>query len=112
MWTGRDTLQSTGFDAAVVLAALVTHYVLGVVFAIVLVAFTAGFRLHTTLAGVLGAGAIFSVALYLLNFYAMVRFFPWFAEIRGWPTLVAHLIFGLSAAFIYWKLDRRRGYRG
>jgi hypothetical protein len=28
---------------------------------------------------------------------------------RGWSTLAAHLIFGMSAAIIYWKLERPIG---
>jgi hypothetical protein len=27
--------------------------------------------------------------------------------LRGWATLVAHLVFGVSAALLYWKLARR-----
>jgi hypothetical protein len=46
------------------------------------------------------------VVLYLLNFYGMTRFFPWFAELRGAPTVITHLIFGITAAFLYWKFNR------
>jgi hypothetical protein len=37
----------------------------------------------------------------------MVNFFPWFAEVRGWTTLLINLIFGISTAALYWKLARR-----
>ncbi len=34
-------------------------------------------------------------------FTAWVRIYTWFAEMRGWPTLVAHLIFGIATAMLY-----------
>jgi hypothetical protein len=58
-----------------------------------------------TLAVLTGAG--FGLVLYLVNFYGMVYFFPWFAEVRGWATLLINLIFGISTAALYWKLGRR-----
>jgi hypothetical protein len=54
----------------------------------------------------LAAGAVFGLAIYLINFYGMVRMFPWFVDLRGWATLVAHLIFGMSTAAMYWQLQR------
>lgn len=104
--TGPATLQSTDFSVTVVAVALAAHYVLGVVFGLVLVAIIVPFRLDSTVGMVLLAGAVFGVALYLLNFYGMTRFFPWFAELRGAPTVVTHLIFGVTAAFLYWKFNR------
>jgi hypothetical protein len=104
---GPDVLQSTDFSFSVVAVALATHYVLGIVFGMVLSAIIAPFHFDSSAGMGLLAGAVFGLAIYLLNFYGMVRFFPWFADMRGWATLAAHLIFGMVAAVMYWKLERR-----
>ena len=52
-------------------------------------------------------GAIFGFVIYIVNFHVLTRVFPWFAESRGMATLLAHLVFGMSAAFLYWRLERR-----
>ena len=52
-------------------------------------------------------GAVFGLLLYLINFHLLTQVFPWFRELRGWITLTAHLVFGISAALLYWKLARR-----
>lgn len=103
---GPATLQSPEFNLEVVAMALAAHYVLGVGFGLVLAAIIVPFRLDSTVGMALLVGAVFGVALYLLNFYGMTRFFPWFAELRGAPTVVTHLIFGMTAALLYWKLNR------
>lgn len=105
--TGPETLQSTDFSVTVVAVALAAHYALGVLFGLVLAAIIVPFRLDSTMGMVLLAGAVFGVVLYLLNFYGMTRFFPWFAELRGAPTVITHLIFGITAAFLYWKFNRQ-----
>ena len=106
---GPGTLQASPshFDAGVVVLALATHYLLGVVFGIALGFILAGFHYDTSLAAMQVIGAIFGVLLYLFNFLALTQLFPWFAELRGWATLVAHLVFGVSAALLYHKLARR-----
>lgn len=107
MVLGPQTLQSSEFNWGVVGGALIAHYTLGVVFGLILAAVSAPWRLDRTLGIALVSGAIFGAVLYIVNFNGLVYFFPWFAQIRGWPALVAHLIFGASAATLYWKLERR-----
>jgi len=100
------------FDAGVVGVALVTHYVLGISFGLVLGAVIAGYhydddsKLSLPL-----VGAIFGAALYLLNFFALTEVFPWFAEMRAWGTFACHLIFGITAAVLYGKLAQYRQRR-
>jgi len=103
---GPGTLQSSDFSLYVVAVALAAHYLLGIVFGLVIGAIIAPFRSDSTVGMVSLAGAVFGVVLYLLNFYGMVHFFPWFVEWRGAATVVTHLIFGMTAALLYWKLDR------
>lgn len=104
---GPDLLRSADFSIGIVALALVTHYVLGIVFALILCSVIAPFHLDSSLGMALLAGAVFGLLLYLFNFYGMVRYFPWFAEMRGMATLAVHLIFGMSTAAMYWKWERQ-----
>lgn len=104
---GPDALSSGEFGLGIVTAALVTHYVLGVVFGLALAFIVAGFRWDEDPAVTAIAGALFGVVLYLLDFHLMTKVFPWFAELRGWPTLIAHLVFGVVAALLYWQFKPR-----
>jgi hypothetical protein len=103
---GPDTVQSSGFSLGVVTVALLAHYVLGSLLGLVLAAIVAPFHLDSSLGMLSLTGAVFGAVLYLLNFYGMVQFFPWFVDWRGTATLVNHLIFGVSAALLYARLDR------
>lgn len=95
------------FRIGVVAIALVTHYALGIGFGLVLGFFIAGFHLETSMRTMLVIGAMFGLVQYLFNFFVVTSAFPWFVELRGWGTLVAHMIFGVVAAWLYWKLARR-----
>lgn len=108
---GPDSVQSSEFSAGVVATALATHYVLGIVFGLILALIIAPFHFDSSAGMVLTVGAVFGLALYILNFYGMVRFFPWFADMRGWVTLLTHLIFGMVAAFTYFTMERPEASR-
>ncbi|MNK04317.1 hypothetical protein D3C87_221780 [compost metagenome] len=103
---GQDALQSTDFSLEVVGVALATHYVLGIGLGLILAAIIVPFRFDSSIGMVLLTGAVFGVLIYLFNFYGMVRFFTWFAELRGWTTMLGHVIFGMVAAAMYWKLEQ------
>lgn len=107
---GPGILEGSGFALGVVAVALLTHYLLGVLFGLVLAYVIAGFNYDDDRgAGMMQViGAVFGMALYLLNFHGLGFVFPWLAELRGWATFVAHLVFGIAAAFTYWKLERQR----
>lgn len=104
---GPATLQSTDFNLEVVAVALAAHYVLGICFGLLLAAMLMPFRLDASLGLVAVVGAVFGAVLYLMNFYVMTYFFPWFVEWRGTHTLLAHLIFGETAALLYLELNRQ-----
>ncbi|WP_420995662.1 hypothetical protein ACKI2N_022205 [Cupriavidus sp. 30B13] len=104
---GPDVLQTSLFSVGTVAAALVIHFVLGAVLGMVLAAIIAPFHFDSSIGMVLLTGAAFGLVVYLLNFYGMTRFFSWFADARGWHTLVGHLIFGMTAAIAYWKLESK-----
>lgn len=105
---GPEILQSPSFtfNFSVVAVALATHYVVGILFGLVLAAIMAPLNLDSSLPKALMTGAVFGSALYLLNFFVMSNWFPWLADLRGWATVAAHLVFGTVAAFLYWKLQR------
>lgn len=103
---GPQVLEPHDFNLMVMAVALITHYLLGIVFGLILGAIIAPFHFDSSPGMALAVGAIFGLMLYLLNFYGMARMFPWFAQMRGLATVIAHLIFGMSAAIMYWKLER------
>lgn len=106
MVMGPVVLQSSGFSFGVVLAALIVHYLLGVVFGMILAAIIAPYHFDSSIGMVMLTGAVFGLAMYLFNFYGMVRVYTWFAELRGWATADTHLIFGIAAAVLYRQFER------
>ena len=102
---GPQVLSTAEYGFGVVAAALALHYALGIVFGLIIGGLMAGFRLDSSVGVALLSGALFGVLLYLFDFYVMVHAFPWFAAMRGWPTLVAHLVFGIVAAVLYRQLE-------
>jgi hypothetical protein len=104
---GTDAGQLKVFDFShhVVAIALAVHYALGIVFGQVLASVMAPLHLDATVRRALVTGAVFGLILYVVNFFGMVRWFPWLADLRGWPTIAAHLVFGMVAAWLYWRLE-------
>ncbi|KWR77507.1 hypothetical protein [Cupriavidus sp. IDO] len=104
---GPDVLSQAGTGAGVMLAALIIHFVLSIVFGLILAVIMAPFSFDSSVGMASLAGAVFGVAVYLINFYGMTRVFPWFAEARGGVSFLAHVVFGLVAADAYLKLERK-----
>lgn len=105
---GRGVLPMPGggpptFDFGVFAVAMLVHSVLSVLFACVLAAIVNRMTLWTALL----AGAIFGVALYIVNFYIFTAVFPWFAMGRTWVTVFSHVSFGIAAAWTYRALAGR-----
>ncbi len=89
------------FDLKALLAALVTHYVLAVVFSMILAYI---FHRGGMLTGILG-GALFGLCLYFINVYTLKLVFPWFFAMRGWAFLLTPVLFGAMAGGIYEGLE-------
>ncbi|MBN3568336.1 sodium:proline symporter [Burkholderia cenocepacia] len=94
---GRSVLGAGGFDPLVMGVATLVHAALSLVYAAVLA------RLVRNLSRVaaLLAGGAFGLLLYGVNLYGFTTIFPWFIAVRGAITLVAHLVFGITAAAVY-----------
>ncbi|AWG29986.1 MULTISPECIES: hypothetical protein [Burkholderia] len=94
---GRSVLGAGGFDPLVMGVATLVHAALSLVYAAVLA------RLVRNLSRVaaLLAGGAFGLLLYGVNLYGFTTIFPWFIAVRGAITLIAHLVFGVTAAAVY-----------
>lgn len=103
---GADALRSAAFSVGIVGVALIIHYVLGMAFALVLAAVITPLHLEGSMGMTVAAGAVFGVVLYVVNFHVLTIAFPWFADMRSWATVYAHLIFGMVAAALYMRLER------
>jgi len=100
---GPDVLPPpASFDAAVFMVAMVIHLALSVLLALVF-AFVAG-RLGLVTA--VGAGAVFGLLIYLVHFYGLTTFFPWFAMARNGISIVSHVAFGAVLALSYKLIAR------
>jgi uncharacterized membrane protein YagU involved in acid resistance len=105
---GEGVLPPPGtFDATIVAVAMLVHFPLSILYAIVL-AFLIN---RLSLGAALGVGAIFGLALYLVNFYGFTAVFPWFAMARNWVSIFAHIVFGVVAAWAYKALAPSRADR-
>lgn len=106
---GPQTLQlpAGSFSVGVVTVALATHYAVGIGFGMFAAFVGVGFHYETSAAAMAAIGAAFGAVLYVFSFHVATLVFPWLVELRGWATLIAHLIFGVTGALVYWQLARR-----
>jgi uncharacterized membrane protein YagU involved in acid resistance len=78
--------------------AAAVHLGLSILYACILAPLLS--RLH--MARSLLAGVTFGALLYVVNLHGFATaVFPWMAQMRGWITLVSHLLFGLVLAYSY-----------
>ncbi|QVN23110.1 sodium:proline symporter [Burkholderia pyrrocinia] len=100
---GRGVLgSSAGFDPLVMGVATLVHAALSLAYAALL----AKVVRNMSLGAAFLAGGAFGLILYGVNLHAFTAIFPWFIPVRGVITLVAHLVFGITAAAVY-RLARR-----
>ncbi|MGH7483211.1 MAG: hypothetical protein ACRELV_13745 [Longimicrobiales bacterium] len=100
---GGEVLPPPGtFDLGIFITGAVVHFVLSVVFAIVLALVIS--RVNTGAA--VAVGGLYGLALYGFNFYVMTGVFPWFAMARNWVSVLSHLVFGLVAAWVYKRMQK------
>lgn len=95
---GRGVLQPhPGFDPLVMGVATLVHFSLSLAYTAVLARAVRSLTLPSAL--LVGTG--FGLILYGINLHGFTAIFPWFIPVRGVTTLVAHLVFGITAAAIY-----------
>lgn len=100
---GPDSFAPAGApEFGVVAVGTLVHLTLSVFYTIIL-----AFIIHRwgLVVGIIG-GALFGVALYLINYYTFTFLFPWFYPLRSWLVFVAHVFFGAAAGGIYEALER------
>jgi hypothetical protein len=85
------------FDVLVVLAAILLHGMLSIVYGVVLLLLLPA--ADTTWSIVVGG--LYGLALYYINFYGFTAFSPWFMEERDAVSLVSHFVFGAVVAWAY-----------
>ena len=86
----------------VVVAGVLMHMALSLVYALLL-----AFIIHRwgLVVGIVG-GALFGLAIYIINYYTFTYLFPWFFPLRSWLVLATHIFFGATAGGIYEALER------
>lgn len=89
------------FDLTISIVALVVHLLLSIGFACLLAIIIHRWGMLVGIAG----GALFGLALYVINFYTFTAFFPWFFPMRSWIMVVGHVAFGALAGGIYEALE-------
>ena len=97
---GPDVLPDAippGSNILVLLVGMLVHFALAVALAFVFKYLATALRLNGTM--LIVAGVVFGLIVYLVNFYGMSSFFPWFAMARNWISIAAHAIFGIVLAY-------------
>jgi hypothetical protein len=105
---GSGALADAFGTATIWIAATFVHFLLSIVYALLL-----GLVIHRRrMPAALLAGVLFGAALYVVNMHAFTLLYPWFEQARDPITLAAHAVFGLTAAFVYRRVDARTPRRG
>lgn len=82
---------------------LVVHFPLSIIYVFILAFFINRFGMEMSLT----IGTIYGFLLYLINFYPMTAFFPWFQQGRGGINIFTHIVFGVVAAWVYKRSQNR-----
>lgn len=92
------------FDALAVVTGTIIHLALSVVYTIVLALIIHRWGI---IVGVIG-GALYGLALFLINMFTFTNIFDWFYPLQSWSFLLFHLFFGALAGGLYelWERDR------
>jgi hypothetical protein len=102
---GNAVVASTKpITSDILFIGLMVHFLLSIWYAVLL-----GMLIHKLRTGrAVVAGAGFGLLMYLFHFYVLVGMYPWVVNFRGGIALVTHLIFGMSVAWIYSRLNVRQ----
>jgi acyl-coenzyme A synthetase/AMP-(fatty) acid ligase len=42
--------------------------------------------------------SVYGLAIYAVNLQGLTAIFPWFSVLRGWVTMLVHVVFGITLA--------------
>lgn len=90
------------FDFGIMMTAMMVHMVMSIASAFIIGAFVQEQSAGTAIT----TGAIAGFLMYLINFHGFTAAFPWFADARGWVSILGHILFGMVAAWSYKGLQR------
>ena len=100
----RAVATSTPFTFDLFFIGVLMCFLFSILYSVIL-----GMLIHNFKpAAALLAGAGFGLLMYFIHFYGLTAFYPWVASSRSWIVLVGHLVFGMSAAWIYIHLHVRQ----
>lgn len=105
---GEDVLPPpASLEPGMLLTAVAVHMTVSVIYAIVIawLVFRVGLLAAATI------GLAFGLLIYVVNFYGFAQVFPWLVAARGPVTFSLHALYGLTTAFEYKALARRRRER-
>lgn len=85
------------FHLTIFMVATLIHLVLSIVYALILSLLIKGFDLKASVL----IGGLFGLIIFTINMYGAVVIYPWFEQTRDWITIVAHVVFGISAAITF-----------
>ncbi len=95
---GKDVLPPPAtFDITIMIVAMLIHFALSIILALVFGLIAKGRSVGPAVV----IGAIFGLVVYLVAFYGMTAVFPWFAQARGWISLVSHIVYGAVLGWMY-----------
>jgi hypothetical protein len=93
-----------GLPPGIYVVALVTHFGLSVLFALLI---SLIFHRWGIVVGFLG-GAVIGAVVYFMNYYTFSLIFPWIFPYRNWMLLLAHIFFGALAGASYELFEDER----
>lgn len=105
MIMGEEVLPPPAtFSFGIVMVAMMIHFMLSIVYGLL-----GAWMVHRFDVGLaLLIGAVFGLAIYIVNFHMVVPFmFPWFVMARGAISIVSHIAFGMVLTGAYIALRGR-----
>lgn len=90
----------------ILLVAALIHFVLSVTYALI----PAPWAGRLPAGPAFAVGALYGLAIYLVNLYGFTLLFPWFEVARDWVTLATHVVFGISLVGGYRMFSAAKGW--
>lgn len=91
----------SSFEPSIFTVSLLIHLSASIIFAFLI---DLAIYRWGLLIGFIGGGLL-GLAVYVINFYSLSYFFPWFYSYRSWVMVVSHIAFGALAGGLYELLE-------